>query len=132
MFNRLVAAAAILFTFQLHIKADDLNIRKMEQVTKDIIEIFVSDKYPDKSVVLRQYISDEWLEKKRLNVNKYLINNYSPTKYEIIYSGSDICAATIGGDGWTHLLVFKFVEEGPAYRVIPKGISSVNNEYIDP
>lgn len=111
-------------------KADDLNTKKMEKVTKEILDMMV--KGDNAGEKLRKYISDEWLEKKNINVKKYLINNYSPETFEIVYSGGDVCVATIGGASWQHLLVFKFTEEFGSYRVIPKGISEASSDYIDP
>lgn len=121
---------ALIFALNINVKADDLNKKKMEQVTKEILDMMVSGN--NTSEKLRKYISEDWLEGKRLNVKKYLINNYSPESYNIIYSGGDICIATIGGSSWQHLLVFKYTEEYGQYKVIPKGISEASSEYIDP
>lgn len=121
---------ALFFALNINIKADDLNKKKMEQVTKEILDQMV--KGDNASEKLRKYISEDWLEGKRLNVKKYLINNYSPENYEIVFTGGDICVATIGGKSWKHLLVFKFTEEYGKYKVIPKGISEASSEYIDP
>jgi hypothetical protein len=112
------------------VRADDLNTKKMEQITKEICEIMVSGN--DSGEKLRKFISEDWLDRKNLNVKKYKINNYSPEKYEIIFSGSDICIATIGGSSWSHLLIFKFTEEWGQYRVVPRGISEASSDYIDP
>jgi hypothetical protein len=111
------------------IKADDLNTKKMEQVTKEILDIMLKD---DASTKLRKYISEDWLENKKINVKKYNINNYSPEAYTIVYAGGDICVVTIGGSSWLHLLVFKFTEEYGSYKVIPRGISEASSDYIDP
>jgi hypothetical protein len=119
------------FLFASNLKADELNTKKMEQVTKDILEVFVKDA-GEKSNMLRKHISEEWLIKKNLNVKKYKINNYSPEYYNILYTGCDICVAVIGGASWAHLLVFKFTEENGIYRVVPMGISKASNDYIDP
>lgn len=121
---------ALIFAVNINTIADDLNKKKMEQVTKEILDQMV--KGDNASEKLRKYISDDWLEGKRLNVKKYLINNYSPENYEIVFTGGDICVATIGGKSWKHLLVFKFTEEYGKYKVIPKGISEASSEYIDP
>ncbi len=121
---------AVFLVSAVSVKADDLNTKKMEQITKDILDNMV--KQTNTSEVLRKYISAEWLEKKKLNVKKYKINNYSPQQYEILYSGGDICVATIGGDSWAHLLVFKFTEEYGLYKVVPRGISEASADYIDP
>lgn len=121
---------AFIFALNINIKADDLNKKKMEQVTKEILDMMV--KGENTSEKLRKFISEDWLDSKRLNVKKYLINNYSPESYEIVYSGGDICVATIGGSSWKHLLVFKFTEEFGQYKVIPKGISEASGDYIDP
>ncbi|MEO8512813.1 MAG: hypothetical protein ABI543_04595 [Ignavibacteria bacterium] len=123
-------AVLLAFAINLDTKADDLNTKKMEQVTKEILDMMV--KGDNAGEKLRKYISDEWLEKKNIKVKKYLINNYSPESFEIIYSGGDVCIATIGGKSWQHLLVFKFTEEYGAYRVIPRGISEASSDYIDP
>jgi hypothetical protein len=125
-----ILAALLIFTFVSASKADDLNTKKMEQITKEILESMVNQ--DNTSEKLRKYISEEWLDKKNLNVKKYKINNYSPDQYEILYSGGDICVATIGGSSWSHLLVFKFSEEYGKYYVVPKGISEASSDYIDP
>lgn len=123
-------ALILFFALSLNLKADDLNQKKMEQVTKEILEMMI--KGENTSENLRKYISEDWLDAKRLNVKKYLINNYSPESYEILYSGADVCVTTIGGSSWKHLLIFKFTEEYGKYKVIPKGISEASGEYIDP
>ena len=117
--------------FSANLIADELNTRKMEQLTKEILDVFVKD-VGEKSVMLRKYISDEWLDKKNINVKKYKVNNYSPEYYNIIYTGCDVCIAIIGGKSWAHLLVFKFTDEWGAYKVIPRGISEASSDYIDP
>ena len=119
------------FLFSANLKADDLNTRKMEQVTKEIMEIFKND-VGEKSDKLRKYISEEWLEKKKLNVKKYKINNYSPEYYNIIYTGCDVSIVVLGGSSWAHLVVFKFTEEWGSYKVTPRGISEASSDYIDP
>ncbi len=130
-FIRFTLLAVILaLVLNLQIKAEDLNTKKMEKVTKEILEIMV--KGDNAGEKLRKYISDEWLDNKKLNVKKYLINNYSPESYEVLYSSGDVCIATIGGSSWKHLLAFKFTEEYGMYRVIPRGISEASNDYIDP
>jgi len=127
-FTLFVFIFALLFSFG--VKAEDLNTKKMEKATKEILDIMV--KGDDASAKLRKFISEDWLETKRLNVKKYNINNYSPDSYTIIYTGGDICIATIGGSSWQHLLVFKFTEESGQYKVVPKGISEASADYIDP
>ena len=106
----------------------DLNPDKMKRITGDILDIFVSGE----SDPLRKYISRDWLRKKDIDVQDYKINNYSPTFYDIHYAGGDICVATIGGESWMHLLIFKFTNELGNYRVVPRGFAEVNEEYIDP
>lgn len=106
----------------------DLNPKKMKSVTTEILDLFVSGKSDD----LRKFISRYWLDEKEINVNKYSINNYSPKFYDIHYSGGDITVATIGGDGWIHLIIFKFTNESGTYRVVPHGFAESNKEYIDP
>ena len=131
-FTKYVIPVLMLLFIQSHsIKADDLNTKKMELATSEILNVFVGNA-EDKSKLLRKYISEEWLDKKNLNVKKYNINNYSPETFEIIYSGADICVATISGASWSHLLVFKFTEEYGSYRVVPRGISEASSDYIDP
>lgn len=132
MFYRKAIILTILFLSAAFAKADDLNTKKMESVTRQILDIFVNDKYTDKSEPLRKFVSEEWLDKKKINLKNFQINNYAPTTYTIVYSGGDICAATIGRKGWSHLLVFKFTEEWNNYRVIPRGISETSSDYIDP
>ena len=110
--------------------ADELNTRKMEQITKEICEIMV--KGDNSGEKLKKYISEEWLDRKNINLKKYRINNYSPETFEIIYSGANVCIVTIGGPSWSHLLVFKFTEEWGKYYVVPMGISTASSDYIDP
>jgi len=129
--QHILSAFIFVLLINLHIKADDLNTKKMEQVTKSILDVFVDNK-EDKSEILRKYISESWLDKKNINVKKYSMNNYSPEYYNIVYTGCDVCIAVIGGKNWAHLLVFKFTEEFGTYRVIPKGISEASKDYIDP
>ena len=107
---------------------DDLSTFKMEMITAKILDLFT---LPDKDN-LRNYISVKWLEKEKLNVNDYKINNYYPDFYNILFSTSDIVVGEIGGDGWKHILIFKFTDEDGEYRVIPKGVSMVSEDYIDP
>ncbi len=123
-------ALILTFAINFNTKADDLNTKKMELITKEMLNLMV--KGDNTGEKLRKYISDEWLEKKKLKVKKYLINNYSPESFEIVYSGGDVCIATIGGTSWQHLLVFKFTEEYGSYKVIPRGISEASSDYIDP
>lgn len=129
--NTLLIALTALFLISAGAaKADDLNTKKMELLTKEICEIMVTGDNPGEK--LKKYISEDWLERKNIKLKKYKINNYSPESFEIIYSGADICIATIGGESWSHLLVFKFTEEWGSYRVIPMGISTASSDYIDP
>ncbi len=130
LINYTILVLFLAVTLNFSVKADDLNSKKMEQVTREILDLMIKGNDPGEK--LRKYISEEWLEGKRLNVKKYKINNYSPEAYDIIYSGGDVCIATIGGTSWQHLLVFKFTEEYGAYKVIPRGISDASSDYIDP
>jgi len=132
MLNRKSFLIVLILLCVSFVKAEDLNTKKMEKVTKEILDVFVDKEITDNSKMLRKYISNDWLEKKRINVNNYKINNYSPDNYNIIYTGGDICIAVISGASWSHLLVFKFTEEGSSYRVVPKGISESSTDYIDP
>lgn len=112
-------------------RSDDLNEKKMKEVTKQILELF-KDNNPDKSKELSKYISEDWVEAKKVKLKDYYINYYSPDHYEIITAGGNICIAIIGGDSWQHLLVFKFTEEFGAYKLIPMGFSKASKGYIDP
>lgn len=112
--------------------AQELKTWKMEKVAKEILDVFVDKELSDNSKELRKHISKEWLDENRVKINNYKINSYSPETYSILYSGGDICVATISGASWSHMLIFKFTEEGSSYRVVPKGISKVSNDYIDP
>jgi len=107
---------------------DDLSPFKMEMVTAKILDLFL---VPEKDK-LREYISEVWLEEEGLDVNKYKINNYYPDFYNILFSTSDVVIAEISGEEWKHVLIFKFTDEDGEYRVIPKGISMVSDDYIDP
>ncbi len=107
---------------------DGLNEFKMKETTKKILEIFKDSKAGN----LKDYISDEWLEKKKINIRKYQINNYGPKEFEVLCASGDVCVATLGGESWKHLVIFKFTEEYGKYKVIPRGVSESNNEYIDP
>ena len=107
---------------------DDLSPFKMEMVTVKILDLLMS---PEKDK-LRDFISKAWLEEEGLDVYGYKINNYYPDFYNILFSTSDVVIAEIGGDGWTHVLIFKFTDEDGEYRVIPKGISMASEDYLDP
>ena len=129
--NIILITAVILFSSNMLSagrKQDDLSPSKMKKVTSEILDIFVSGKTEQ----LTKYISREWLDEKNTNVNKYKINNYDPDRYYIAFAVSNVCAALIYGQSWTHLLVFKFTDEYGTYRLIPRGISEVDSEYIDP
>jgi hypothetical protein len=132
MTGKKIFVIVVMFFCAAYLNADDLNKNKMEKITKDILDVFTGNTTGEKSDLLRKYISKDWLEKKRLDVREYKINNYGPENYNIIYSGGDVCIAVIGGSTWSHLLVFKFTEEGANYRVVPRGISEASSDYIDP
>lgn len=106
----------------------DLNAKKMKKITGEILDIFVNGNSDD----LRKYISIEWLNDKEVRVKDYKINNYSPKFYDIHYSGGDITVATIGGNEWMHLVIFKFTNERGTYRVVPRGFAEASKDYIDP
>jgi hypothetical protein len=112
-------------------RSDDLNEQKMKEVTKQILELFKGNN-PDKSKELSKYISEDWVEAKKVKLKDYYINYYSPDHYEIIAATSNVCIAIIGGESWQHLLVFKFTEELGAYKLIPMGFSKASKGYIDP
>ncbi len=105
-----------------------LNEKKMKKVTSEILDIFMDGNSDN----LRKYISREWLEEKNVDIREYKINNYSPKFYDIHYAGGDICVATIGGESWLHLVIFKFTNENGTYRVVPRGFAEASNDYIDP
>ena len=107
---------------------DDLTPAKMTNVTSEILDLFTN---PDQ-VKLRDYISKSWLKKEGLNINAYTINSYYQDDYVILCATSNIVVVEIGGEEWKHLLIFKFIDEGGIYRVIPKGISMGGNDYLDP
>jgi hypothetical protein len=112
-------------------KADDLNTARMEKATKEILEIFKSTT-SDRSKNLKKYISGEWIDRKNINMKDFKINTYAPDHYSILTSSGDICIASIGGESWEHLLIFKFTEEDGMYKVVPKGISKSSSDFIDP
>ncbi len=112
-------------------RSDDLNERKMKDVTKQILEIFKGN-IPDKSKELSKYISEDWVESKKVKLKDYYINFYSPDRYEIIAASGNVCIVSIGGESWQHLLIFKFTEEYGAYKLIPMGFSKSSTGYIDP
>lgn len=128
----LIPFLTLLFLLSLRLYAvertEDLSSAKMIQTTKEILELFKNGK----SDKLKDYISEDWLESKHLNIKKYKVNNYTPEFYEVLFASGDICIATIGGSSWKHLLAFKFTEERGQYKVIPRGISDVSSNYIDP
>jgi hypothetical protein len=105
-----------------------LNEKKMKKVTGEILDIFMDGNSDN----LRKYISHEWLDEKDIDIRKYKINNYSPKFYDIHYAGGDICVATIGGESWLHLVIFKFTNERGIYRVVPRGFAEASKDYIDP
>ena len=75
---------------------------------------------------------DEWLDENNVDIKNYKINSYAPTYYDIQLMFDRYVIAEIGGDSWAHMLVFKFINEDGTYRLIPKGISTVSEDYIDP
>ena len=101
---------------------------KMKIVVQEILNAFQRGDASN----LHKYISHEWLDENNIKVNNYKINNYYPTHYTILCYFDRYAAAEIGGEEWSHLLVFKFIDEDGEYRVVPKGISEASNEYIDP
>lgn len=107
---------------------DGLSEKKMKETTKQILEIFKDSKAGN----LKDYISDEWIDKKNINLKKYKINNYTPEEFEVLVASGDLCVATIGGKSWKHLVAFRFTEEYGKYKVIPKGISESSSDYVDP
>jgi hypothetical protein len=107
---------------------DDLSPLKMEKATLEILDLFMGED----TYKLRDYISEEWLESESLNVTDYSVNSYYPDDYSILFTISDVVVAEIWGEEWKHVLIFKFTDEDGEYRVIPKGISMVSDDYIDP
>jgi hypothetical protein len=111
--------------------AGDLDKLKMEAITTKVLDIFKAQS-SDKSEQMKKYISRTWISENEINLKKYKINTYAPTYYTIYGCGSDFCIAEIGGEKWAHILVFQFTEENGSYRLVPMGISTVSNDYIEP
>lgn len=128
-FSKLTLITLLFLISSSTLHAQELSIAKMKDVTEDVLELFVNNN-PDER--LRNYISNEWLEDKKINLSKYSINYYVPEEYKILTASGNICVAVISGKSWKHLIIFKFTEERSTYRLIPKGISKVTGEYIDP
>lgn len=103
---------------------------KMEFITQDILTSFVNQN-PES---LKKYISHEWLEKNEVDISDKIINNYLPQYYNILFIKENIVVAKIGSNeyNWAHLLMFVFTIEDGEYRLVPKGISDVDENYIDP
>jgi hypothetical protein len=128
---RTITIFALLLIFSLpaySIDKSGLNEKKMKKVTSEILDIFMDGNSDN----LRKYISREWLDEKNVDIREYKINNYSPKFYDIHYAGGDICVATIGGNEWLHLVIFKFTNERGIYSVVPRGFAEASNDYIDP
>ncbi len=103
---------------------------KMQIVVQEVLNAFKSQAIS--TSVLGKYISLEWLDENNLDVKDFKINSYAPTYYDIQLMFDRYVIAEIGGDSWSHLLVFKFINEDGVYRLIPRGISTVSEDYIDP
>lgn len=103
---------------------------KMKIVAQEILNAFQINSVSTSSI--GKHISQEWLEENEVQLSKYKINSYSPTSYEIGPIFDRYVFAQIGGEGWGHLLIFKFINEDGVYRIIPKGISTASSDYIDP
>ncbi|MCB0721136.1 MAG: hypothetical protein KDC42_02425 [Ignavibacteriae bacterium] len=103
---------------------------KMKIVVQEILNSFQMSSVSTSSI--GKHISQEWLEENNINLKNYNINSYAPTSYEIELIFDRYVVAQIRGESWGHLLVFKFIDEDGVYRIIPKGISSASNDYIDP
>lgn len=103
---------------------------KLKIVAQEILNAFQMNSVSTSSI--GKHISQEWIEENEIQLNKYKINSYSPTSYEIGPIFDRYVIAQISGDSWGHLLVFKFINEDGVYRIIPKGISTASNDYIDP
>lgn len=103
---------------------------KMKIVVQEILNAFQMNSVSTSSI--GKHISQEWIDEYEINLRNYKINSYSPTSYEIELIFDRYVVAQIKGEGWGHLLVFKFIDEDGVYRVIPKGISSSSKDYIDP
>jgi hypothetical protein len=103
---------------------------KMKIVAQEILNAFQISAVSTSSI--GKHISQEWLEDNNIQLDKFKINSYSPTSYEIGPIFDRYVIAQVNGDSWGHLLVFKFINEDGVYRIIPMGISSSSKEYIDP
>jgi hypothetical protein len=103
---------------------------KMKIVTQEILNAFQISSVSTSS--LGKFISQEWIEDEGIQLKNYNINSYSPTSYDILMIFDRYVVAEISGDGWSHLLLFKFIDEDGVYRIIPGGISESSSDYIDP
>jgi hypothetical protein len=107
---------------------DDLSPLKMESAARKFLDSFVKGTTNS----LKRYISEDWIDENNIKMSRYTLNSYSPESYEILFNTSNVVVAVIKGESWAHLMMFKFADEGGTYRLIPKGISTVSSEYIDP
>lgn len=103
---------------------------KMKIVAQEILNAFQISAVSTSSI--GKHISHEWLEENEIQLNNFKINSYNPTSYEIGPIFDRYVMAQINGDGWGHMLIFKFINEDGVYRIIPMGISTSSNDYIDP
>lgn len=107
---------------------DDLSPAKMESVAKRFLDSFVKGT----TNTLKKHISEDWVDENNIKMSKYTLNSYAPETYEILFTTSNVVVAVIKGESWAHLMMFKFTDEGGTYRLMPKGVSKVSAEYIDP
>ena len=103
---------------------------KMKIVTQEILNAFQISSVSTSS--LGKFISQEWIEDNGIQLKNYNINSYSPTGYDILLIFDRYVVAEISGESWSHILVFKFINEDGVYRIIPRGVSEASKDYIDP
>lgn len=103
---------------------------KMKIVVQEVLNAFKMSSVSTSTI--GKHISNEWLQDNEIQLANYKINSYSPEEYNIVAIYDRYVVATVGGQDWEHLLIFKFINEDGVYRLIPKGISSAENSYIDP
>ena len=107
---------------------DDLSPAKMESVARRFLDSFVKGT----TNTLKKHISEDWVDENNIKMSKYTLNSYAPESYEILFNTGNVVVAVIRGETWAHLMMFKFTDEGGTYRLMPKGVSSVSSDYIDP
>jgi uncharacterized protein YacL (UPF0231 family) len=103
---------------------------KMKIVVQEVLNAFKMSSVSTSTI--GKHISNEWLQDNEIQLANYKINSYSPEEYNIVAIYDRYVIATVGGQDWEHMLIFKFINEDGVYRLIPKGFSPAGNDYIDP